>query len=152
MSATLIWSFPHSVRVYEVERSCASPAPGLSQAWTEYQVRRGRKVAGRFDTRTEARTDARRQSDALQAGFDDDDKPAAANILEANAHLIAAAPAMALVLDLLRLKLARFEPGEFCFNGLCYSISLPNDWVALIDVIGWDSARAAIAKAYGETP
>jgi len=65
VSATLIWSFPHSVRVYEVERSCASPAPGFPQTWTEYQVRRGRKVAGRFDTRTEARTDARRLSDVI---------------------------------------------------------------------------------------
>jgi hypothetical protein len=74
---------------------------------------------------------------------------------EANAHLSAAAPAMALALDLITYGLARIERSttcpsliEFCINGLRYS--LDGDWNRLLDVIGWDKARDLIAKAESE--
>lgn len=59
--------------------------------------------------------------------------------------------AEAILLKLLALKLARFERTmdghliEFCFDGIRYSCSRM-DWNELIGVIGWDQARAAIAK------
>lgn len=70
---------------------------------------------------------------------------------EANAHLICTAPAMDIILSLLTLKLARIEKSgrlsEFCFEGLRYILN--GDWNQLVNVIGWDKAREAIAKAEG---
>jgi hypothetical protein len=69
----------------------------------------------------------------------------------ADANLIAAAPAMDLALSLLCAGLAKIDRFgdlvEFCFDGLRYSHN--GDWAALLDLIGWDKARAAIAKAKG---
>jgi hypothetical protein len=70
----------------------------------------------------------------------------------ANARLIAEAPAQAVVLRLLQLGLARFEPGEFCFNGLRFSQRGNSSWSALVAAIGWDAAHAAIAAASEPTP
>ncbi len=64
---------------------------------------------------------------------------------EADARLIAAAPAQAIIIDLVRLGLGRFERFEFCFGGLRYCHR--EDWPGLVDAIGWDNAHAAIAKA-----
>lgn len=72
---------------------------------------------------------------------------------EANARLIAAAPAMALLLKLLSYGLARFEVSktaplcEFCFDGLRYVWI--GDYERTLNAIGWDKAEAAIAKAEG---
>lgn len=70
---------------------------------------------------------------------------------ESNARLIAAAPAMAIALQMISEGLARIERSgtlrEFCFDGIRYVMN--GDWNALIDVIGWDRARAAIDKAGG---
>jgi len=74
---------------------------------------------------------------------------------EANARLIAAAPAMAIALKLIELKLARFEVSpvgilvEFCFDGLRHVFS--GDWCSTITGCGWDKCRAAIAKAEGKS-
>ena len=69
--------------------------------------------------------------------------------LMANARLIAAAPAMEMALDLIACGAARIERSgrlvEFCFDGIRYSHN--GDWGALIEVVGWDRARAAIARA-----
>lgn len=69
----------------------------------------------------------------------------------ANALLISAAPAMDLALQLISEGIARIERvgtlREFCFDGIRYVMN--GDWNALIDVIGWDRARAAIEKATG---
>lgn len=68
---------------------------------------------------------------------------------DANARLIAAAPAMDLALSMISCGVARIERcgrlEEFCFDGLRYCLN--GDWNALFDVIGWEKARAAIAKA-----
>lgn len=72
--------------------------------------------------------------------------------LEAIATLISSAPAMDLALKLLSLGCARIERSgslvEFCFGGFRYCMN--GDWTALMDVIGWERARAAIAKATGQ--
>lgn len=72
---------------------------------------------------------------------------------EADARLIASAPAQSLILDMLALGIARLERNgplvEFCFNGMRY-VASDCDWREIIDVIGWDRARAAIAKATGQ--
>ena len=73
--------------------------------------------------------------------------------VQANARLIAAAPAMALALQMLELGVARIERSasgqlvEFCFNGIRYCHN--GDWSALLGVIGWDKARAAVAERIG---
>lgn len=68
---------------------------------------------------------------------------------EANARLIADAPAMELALRLISEGHARIERTgslrEFCFGGIRYLMN--GDWNSLMDVIGWDKA---IAKAMGE--
>ncbi len=70
-------------------------------------------------------------------------------VIRANARLMAAAPAMELVLALISHGLARIERVgslvEFCFDGLRYINH--GDWNATLGVIGWDKARDAIAKA-----
>lgn len=71
--------------------------------------------------------------------------------LDANARLLAAAPAMDIVLRMLSLGIARIERSataplvEFCFNGMRYSVG--GDWNGTVGVIGWDRCRAVIAKA-----
>lgn len=69
---------------------------------------------------------------------------------EAHGNLIEAAPAMKLALDLICAGRARIERTgklmEFCFDGIRYCMN--GDWNALISVVGWDKARAAIAKAH----
>lgn len=71
-----------------------------------------------------------------------------------DARLIAAAPAMDLALQMLTLGVSRLEINgslqEFCFNGIRYCLN--GDWDALLNCIGWNEARAAIAQATGETP
>ncbi len=73
---------------------------------------------------------------------------------EANARLIADAPAMHLALEMISVGVARIERSgrfrEFCFGGLRYGMS-DDSWTRLIAVIGWDRARAAIAKAEGQS-
>lgn len=76
---------------------------------------------------------------------------------EANARLMASAPAMDLALSLIacgaaRIEPARGEPGQngvraFCFDGSRYI--LDGDWNALLEVIGWDKAIAAVENAQG---
>lgn len=81
----------------------------------------------------------------------DTNKPQAEN--EANARLIAAAPAQALILEMLALGLARFERSrtllEFCFGGLRCACS-DRDWTAVVSVIGWERAREAVAEGRGK--
>ena len=69
--------------------------------------------------------------------------------LEANASLIAAAPAQRIVLDLLQLGLATIDEGELEFDGVMYWFDhrCPHWATAVVDAIGWDHARAAIAEA-----
>jgi len=50
----VIWTFPGSLRVVEVERRQASPPPGMPQEWIEFQVRQGRRVVSRHRRRVEA--------------------------------------------------------------------------------------------------
>lgn len=69
------------------------------------------------------------------------------------ARLIADAPATSLCLDLVSAGLARIERSEtwsiteFCFNGIRYDVS--GGWSSVVDLIGWDRARAALAMARG---
>jgi hypothetical protein len=73
--------------------------------------------------------------------------------LAANAHLIAAAPAQDIILELCRLGLGRFDSTtqEFCFGGLRVS-ACDGDWTIVINVLGWEKCRAAIRSAKGEVP
>lgn len=66
---------------------------------------------------------------------------------EADAQLMAQAPAMDLMLCLIRENIAWFNPvtGEFCFDSLRYTTEDRN-WTGVLDIIGWDRARAALAK------
>ena len=69
---------------------------------------------------------------------------------EANSRLIATAPAQTIVIDLLRYGLATVTDGDLEFDGVMYWFDDQRpDWAALVDAIGWDYARAAIAKAKG---
>ncbi len=69
----------------------------------------------------------------------------------ANRQLITAAPAQALMLDLSRYGLISLADGDAEFNGTVYAFDhMQPDWEALIDAIGWDTARTAIAKATAE--
>jgi hypothetical protein len=71
----------------------------------------------------------------------------------ANAILITAAPAQALMLDLVRYGLLSLADGDAEFNGTVYAFDhMQPDWGALIDAIGWDTARDAIAKATSSCP
>jgi hypothetical protein len=70
----------------------------------------------------------------------------------ANARLVAESPAMTIALEMIACGAARYEREgtlrEFCFDGLRYSVR--DNWNALFDLIGWDKALAAIAKAKGQ--
>jgi hypothetical protein len=69
---------------------------------------------------------------------------------ETNARLIAAAPAQAIILDLLQHGLATIGAGELEFVGVMYWFDDQNsDWTAVVDAIGWDKARAAIIQGKG---
>jgi hypothetical protein len=60
----------------------------------------------------------------------------------------ASAHAPALLLDLVRYGLLSLSDGDAEFDGVMYWFDDQRpDWLALIDAIGWDSARAAIAQA-----
>ena len=71
-----------------------------------------------------------------------------------DARLIAAAPAYKLALDMLMAGVARIERSptcsfvEFCFDGLRYPVN-GDDYGRVLDVIGWDKARAALVNAKG---
>jgi hypothetical protein len=69
----------------------------------------------------------------------------------ATVELVVNAPAMALALEMVACGVARLERTgtltEFCFDGLRYSVH--GQWSALMDMIGWDFAHAAIEKAKG---
>jgi hypothetical protein len=71
---------------------------------------------------------------------------------EANAQLIAAAPAQDLILRMLSLGIARIERSsttplvEFCFGGLRYAVT-GGDWNAVVGVVGWNRCLLAIEKA-----
>jgi hypothetical protein len=68
---------------------------------------------------------------------------------EANARLIAAAPAQAIVLGLVQLGLMTLQEGEAEFDGVMYWFDERQaDWcVSVVNAIGWDTARAAIVTA-----
>jgi len=68
---------------------------------------------------------------------------------EANARLIVAAPAQALILDLVQQGLMTLQEGEAEFDGVMYWFDARQpDWCAgVVAAIGWDAARAAIAEA-----
>jgi hypothetical protein len=67
---------------------------------------------------------------------------------QANACLIIAAPAQALMLDLIRYGLLSLHEDDAEFNGTVYAFDdRQPDWRALIDAIGWETAHAAIARA-----
>jgi hypothetical protein len=69
----------------------------------------------------------------------------------ANARLMSAAPAQAILLDLLQQGLATIAEGEIEFDGVMYWFDhSSSDWATqVVDAIGWDHARAAIAEASG---
>ena len=59
------------------------------------------------------------------------------------ARLMAAAPAQALVLDLVRHRLATITDGEVGFDGVVYAYDpYAPDWSALVDAIGWGESPA----------
>jgi hypothetical protein len=64
------------------------------------------------------------------------------------ARLMAAAPAQALLLDLVRHGLAPLTDGEVGFDEVVYAYDpYTPDWSALLDAIGWEKARRALANA-----
>jgi hypothetical protein len=68
---------------------------------------------------------------------------------EANARLIVAAPAQAIILTLAQLGLMTLAEGEAEFDGVMYWFDAGQaDWcVGVVNAIGWDAARAAISEA-----
>ena len=68
---------------------------------------------------------------------------------EANARLIAAAPAQALILDLVQQGLMTLQEGEAEFDGVMYWFDARQpDWcVSVVAAIGWDTARACLNEA-----
>jgi hypothetical protein len=68
-------------------------------------------------------------------------------IAEANARLVTAAPAQAIILELVQLGLMTLEVGEAEFDGVMYWFDPRQaDWcVGVVNAIGWDVARSAIA-------
>lgn len=48
------------------DRRLASPPQGQKQAWTEYQVKEGRKVISRWDTQDQAEKDAQKRLDSIR--------------------------------------------------------------------------------------
>jgi hypothetical protein len=70
---------------------------------------------------------------------------------EANARLVAATPAQSILLDLLQYGLATVAEGELEFDGVMYWFDYRcPDWAArVVDAIGWDHARTALANAKG---
>lgn len=67
----------------------------------------------------------------------------------ANARLIVAAPAQAVILSLVQQGLMTLKEGEAEFDGVMYVFDAHQpDWcVGVINAIGWDAALAAIAEA-----
>ena len=62
--------------------------------------------------------------------------------------LIAAAPALAIILDLVRYGLMTLTDGDAEFDGVMYWFLNEPDWcMVLVNAIGWDTARSAIAEA-----
>jgi hypothetical protein len=65
-----------------------------------------------------------------------------------NAELIQQSPAMLLALSLIEHGVARIERSgslsEFCFGGIRYCMN--GDWSGLLSIVGWDNARAALAR------
>jgi hypothetical protein len=61
---------------------------------------------------------------------------------EANAELIADAPAMSLILSLLCAGKASIRAGWIMFDGTYYYSH--ESWTDLVNAIGWDRARAAL--------
>ena len=58
-----------------------------------------------------------------------------------------AAPAQALMLDLIRYGLLHLADGDLEFAEVVHAFDDQNpDWTAVIDAIGWDTAREALAK------
>jgi len=67
---------------------------------------------------------------------------------EANGRLVAAAPAQAILLDMLRRRVLTLGEGNAEFEGVVYNFdSTRPDWNALLQAIGWDTARAVVATA-----
>jgi hypothetical protein len=68
---------------------------------------------------------------------------------EANARLIVAAPAQTIILDLVQQGLMTLAEGEAEFDGVMYWFDARQpDWcVGVVNAIGWDAARTAIAQA-----
>jgi hypothetical protein len=66
-----------------------------------------------------------------------------------NARLMAAAPAQAIILELVQRGLMTLKPGEAEFDGVMYWFDARQpDWCkGVVDAIGWDTARAAVAQA-----
>lgn len=71
-----------------------------------------------------------------------------------DAKLIAEAPAMELILQMVSCGAANFSGGGLCFNGLCYSTSCAsnNEWHHILDLIGWENARQAVEEHRGRDP
>jgi hypothetical protein len=94
-----------------------------------------------------------------QCRADDDEAPFVADVCDnphayteqeqANAQLIVAAPARAIILDLVQQGLMTLQEGEAEFDGVMYRFDARQpDWcVGVLASIGWDAARVAIANA-----
>jgi hypothetical protein len=67
----------------------------------------------------------------------------------ANALVIAAAPAQAIVLGLVQLGLMTLAEGDAEFDGVMYWFDDQQpDWcIGVVDAIGWDAARTALVQA-----
>jgi hypothetical protein len=70
------------------------------------------------------------------------------DILFAEGQMRLAAPAQAVILDLVRYGLMDLSDGQAYFGDVDYGFddNAP-DWTALVNAIGWAKARAAIARA-----
>jgi len=68
---------------------------------------------------------------------------------KADARLIAAAPAQAMILDLAQQGLITLQEGEAEFGGVMYWFDARQpDWCAgVVATIGWDTARACLDEA-----
>ena len=94
-----------------------------------------------------------------QCPGDDDEAPFVADVCsdpniytdqeQANGRLIAAAPAQAIILDLVRYGLMTLTDGDAEFDSVMYWFddSQPDWCVNVVNAIGWHTARTAIAKA-----
>lgn len=68
---------------------------------------------------------------------------------QANAKLIAEAPAMTIVLDLIRLGLGHFDGCHFVVDGVRFADT--GDYNYLMEWINWDYARGLIAQKEGRS-